>query len=194
MASRSLDWRYTTRTCDDRGIERPVRPRGPADRNEKEGRRQQRPGGDRATPCRTGAQPRARCQPWRVDLPVHASGATRTREKSQEHEEGEAGEPLDRVEGQTCQTRKKFPQRRRGRPGTAAASGWRGTGGRLAGVDRHRGLPRSEATRRRAHAPDGAGRSRGRATFSLASGEWRIANGEQHNILRYSLFSVVNRT
>src|SRR5262249_51232646 len=28
---------YTTRTCDDRGIERPVRRRGPADRNEKEG-------------------------------------------------------------------------------------------------------------------------------------------------------------
>jgi len=38
-----------------------------------------------------------------------------------------------------------------------------------AGVDRHRGLPRSDATRRRAHAPDGAGRSRGRAAFSRST-------------------------
>src|SRR5262245_38605568 len=108
MADRPLDWRYTTRTCDDRGIERPVRRRGPADRNEKEGRRQQRLA---ATAQRLAERARSRalvaslgastCPCTQVAPPVRG-------EKSQEHEEGEAGEPLDQLKGKRARRGRNF--------------------------------------------------------------------------------------
>ena len=142
---------YTTRTCDDRGIEQPVRRRGPRTATKKRG------GG----PCHT-----ARCACAGVDRDGDAS-----RNNPFSDINKTTGRGLAIVDAPTgslvsCSTAP-------------------------AGVDRHRGLPRSDATRRRAHVPDAAGRSRGRAAFSLVDREWRVANGEwRSSAASHSLFAI----